>query len=126
MYQLFSQLSETHDEATFRELMTSTEYEFRNGCGVTKPVCRIKYSEKQKIVEAMCLHYSVLASLAELEHLRRGLSVQKFNLLMESNPQLIRKAFVIPDTKISSDFLQDLYIPIFSPKGSNRRVIEEA
>ena len=106
--------------------MTSTDYEFRYDCGVSKPVCPIKYSEKHKIVEAMCLHYSVLASLAELEQLRRGLSVQKFNSLMESSPQLIQKAFVPPDTKISSDFLEDLYVPIFSPKGSNKRVIEEA
>ena len=105
--------------------MTSTDYEFRYDCGVSKPVCRIKYSEKQKIVEAMCLHYTVLASLAELEQLRRGLSVQKFNSLMESSPQLIRKAFVPPDTKIRVIFSKISMFPYFHQRGATRESLKK-
>ena len=36
----------------------------------------------------MCLHYVILVSLAELEQLRRGLAIQKFNSLMLSQKQL--------------------------------------
>ena len=47
-------------------------------------------------------------------------------MLMESCPWAIRKAFEPSQTRISSDFVQDLFLPIFSPKGSNKRVVEEA
>jgi len=93
---------------------------------VCKPASRISFSEKQKIVDAMCLHFVILESLAELEQLRRGLAVQKFNSLMEAFPHVVRKAFTPPEQKISSDMLQDLFVPAFSPKGSNRREVEEA
>ena len=58
----------------------------------------------------MCLHYSVLISLAELEQLRRGLDIQKFNLLMESSHKAIRKAFVPPEIKVTSDFLRSCIV----------------
>ena len=118
-----AQLSETCDASSFKELIASSEYDFRFSCGVNKPVCRLQYSDKEKIIDAMRLHYSVLASLAELEQLRRGLSI---HMLMESSPRAIRKAFEPSQTKISTDFLQDLFVPLFSPKGSNRRATEEA
>ena len=104
--------------------MTSDEYDFRFSCGITKPTAR--FSDKQQIVNAMCLHYSVLVSLAELEQLRRGLAIQKFNSLMDSYPQLLRKAFQPPQCKITSEYIQDLFVAGFSPMGSNKRPREEA
>ena len=44
--------------------------------------------DKKKTIDAMCLHYVILVSLAELEQLRRGLAIQKFNSLMLSQKQL--------------------------------------
>lgn len=77
-------------------------------------------------MNAMCLHYSVLVSLAELEQLRRGLAVQKFDSLMELYPQLLRKAFQPSQCKITSEYIQDLFVAGFSPVGSNKRLVEEA
>ena len=74
----------------------------------------------------MCLHYSILTSVAELEQLRRGLSIQKFNTLMEQYPQTLRKAFAPSEITITSDFIQDMFCPVFLPLGSNRRIAEEA
>ena len=74
----------------------------------------------------MCLHYSVLVSLAELEQLRRGLAVQKFDSLMESFPQLIRKAFQPSQCKITSVYIQDLFVAGLFPVGSNKRPVEQA
>ena len=123
---LVTQLADTKDEQEFQSLMASEEYDFRYTCGVSKPTARILFPEKQQVVSAMCLHYSILVSLAELEQLRRGLAIQKFNSLMESYPQLIRKAFQPPQQEITSEFIEDLFDAVLSPKGSNKRVVEEA
>lgn len=74
----------------------------------------------------MCLHYTVLSCLAELEQLRRGLAVQKFNSLMECYPELLRKVFQPAVRPITSAMIQDLFVGNFSPVGSNSRAIEEA
>ena len=74
----------------------------------------------------MCLHYSILVSLAELEQLRRGLAIQRFDTLMESYPHLLRRAFEPFDQAVSSEYIQDLFVPEFSQKGSNQRKTEEA
>ena len=75
------------------------------------------------MVSALCLHYSVSSTLAELEQLHRGLT---FTSLMETHPELIHSAFYPPETKICSDLIQDMLTPEFSPTGSNRRSKEEA
>ena len=114
------QLASVESESQFWELLSSYEYEFRYNCGIAKP------SDKDKIVEAMCLHFAILVSLAELEQLRRGLAIQKFSSLMESHPQTMRKAFEPPEIKVTSDFIQDLFVPTLSPNGSNKRAVEGA
>ena len=80
----------------------------------------------KKIIDALCLHYAILVSLAELEQLPSGLAIQKFNSLMESVPEAIRKAFEPPIKNISSGFIQDMHRVLFSPVGSNKRVLEES
>lgn len=121
-----TQLSRVDNAKEFQALLGSEDYEFRYACGVTKPCIRIPYSDKEKIIEAIGLHYSVLASLAELEQLRRGLTIQKFGSLMQSHPSTLHKAFRPPEIQITSDIIQDLFVPSFSPSGSNKRNTEEA
>ncbi len=123
---LLLQLANTSTEQEFHDLLSSEEYEFRYTCGISKPATCIKFPEKLQLISAMCLHYSVLVSLAELQQLRRGLAIQKFDSLMQSFRQLIRKAFQPPECKVTSDYLQDLFAAEFSPRGSNQREIEEA
>lgn len=122
----YTQLASVNSEEQFRSLLSSEEYEFRYDCGISKPSGRIPFSDKVKVVEAMSLHCCVLASLAELEQLRRGLAMQKFSTLMEAFPEIVRKAFNPPERKISSSFIQDLFVPRLSPVGSNKREVEEA
>ncbi len=120
------QLQDTCSEGEFHDLLSSEDYDFRYICGVSKPSFRTPFSEKEKVVSAMCLHYTILVSLAELEQLRRGLAVQNFNSLMDSYPALLRTAFEPPQHEISSSFIQDMFLAEFSPKGCNQREIEEA
>ena len=44
---IIAQLSETCDASSFKELNASSEYDFRFSCGVNKPVCRLKYFDKE-------------------------------------------------------------------------------
>ena len=106
--------------------MSSEEFDFRYICGVSKPVVHIPFSEKEKVISAMCLHYTILVSLAELEQLRRGLSMQWFNYLMDSFPIVLREAFEPPKYEISSELIQYMFLAEFSPKGCNQKKIEEA
>ena len=111
--------------ADFKKLLDSEEYDFRFSCGVTKSTARMEQSDKKKVVDALCLHYTVLVSLAELEQLKRGLAMQKFDSLLESAPKALRKAFEPPEQNVHSEFIQDMFPAIFSTTGSNRRVVEE-
>ena len=76
-------------------------------------------------MDARRLHYSVLVKLAELEQLRRGLAAQNFDALMEIYPQLIRTAFQPSQCEITSEYIQDLFVPALPPIGSNKRTVEE-
>ena len=105
--------------------MDKDEYQFRYDCGVCKPSQLISFFEKDNVISALCLHYSLLVSLAELEQLKRGLCTLKFNCLMESHPTLLRKAFYPSEIIITADVIQDLYEIDFSLKGTSSRVKEE-
>ena len=61
----------------FQRLVRSSDYEFFMECGITKPVMSMKLDDKSMIISAVCLHYAVLGSLAELEQLKRGLQTAK-------------------------------------------------
>ena len=106
-------------------MLDSDEFQFRYDCGICKASSLITYADKPKVVEKMCLHYTILVSLAELEQLRRGLCFMKFNLLMESQRDLVSQAFC-PPSAITAEFIQDMFTPMFSPRGNNRRDKEES
>ena len=120
-----TQLADTNDSTEFRSLITSEAYNFRFFLWCHKTNSH-SISEKQQVVNAMCLHYSVLVSLLELEQLRRELAVQKFATLMEIYPQVIRTAFQPSQCEITSKYIQDLFVPALSPIGSNKRTVKEA
>ncbi len=76
------------------------------------------------LVSAICLHYTVLGSLAELEQLRRGLHVQKFSTLLDDYPKLLRGVF-IQESKLTSHNIHDLFVVNFSPKGSIKKILKK-
>lgn len=80
------------------------------------------FSDKEKVVESLCLHYCILCSLTELEQLKEGLTIQKFNTLMIRFKELIRTAFTQPASPISSSVIEELYSDhvLTAPKGSEK------
>ena len=111
----------------FKGLLSTEEYDFIFECAVPKAIGRIQLSDMKKVIDALCLHYVILVSLAELEELQCGLAIQKCNSLMESVPKAIRKC-LNHQSKTYQVVLSRLcmYNALFSPDGSNKRVLEES
>ena len=126
IHTLCMQLENAESAEQFSSMLASDEFDFRYQSGLPQPVSKISFNDKQKVVAEMSLHFSVLVSLAELEQLRRGLEIQKFSSLLQLHPNVIRRAFLPPNQHITAEFIQDMYVPVLSPKGSNRREGEEA
>ena len=95
---------ETTSEEEFRDMVRSSEYDFFTDCGVTKPAMMISITDKESIISAVCLHYAILGSLAELEQLKRGLQVANFSSLMEKYDLLFRHLFVHSKWPLYSQF----------------------
>ena len=112
------------DEEEFKKLFFSDDLIFALLVEFRRHVF-LSLSNKS-VIAAMCLHFSVLVSLAELEQLRRGLSLLNFNSLVCSYPDILKKVFQPPECEITRDYVQDLLVAAFSPNGSNDRTTEEA
>ena len=74
-------------------MLDSQEFNFRFQCGVGEPAASMTLEDKQRIVDTFCLHYSIFATLTELDQVKQGLTAEKFNVLMEKYPNAVRAAF---------------------------------
>lgn len=103
-------------------LLDSPEYEFRFSCGIGEPATSLIFSDRKRIIDAICLHYCILSSLTELEQLKEGLTVQNFNSLMMTFPAVIRTAFTHCPRAITSSVIEELYAEhvIVAPRGSEK------
>ena len=79
----------TKSESELQELLYQEDYDFRYTCGITKPVSSIKFDDRNKIIDAICLHFTVAVSLVELEQLHQGLSILNFIELVKAFPILV-------------------------------------
>lgn len=64
-------------------------------------------ADKEPIISVVCLHFSVIVSLAELEQLKRGLQIVNFSTVMESHASLFKQVFLHCKQPITADFVQD-------------------
>lgn len=107
-------------------MLSSPEYDFQFGCGITTPSCAVKLSDKNTIISAICRHFTVYATLAELEQFKRGLQTLEFFDLVHKHPNL-QQIFLPSEKKITPDFVQDFMEIIYNgDTGSNARAKEEA
>ena len=83
----------------------------------------MKLDDKSAVISAVCLHYTVLVSLAELEQLKRGLQTAKLTTIMDKHAH---ELFLHSQNPITADFIQDMFVADYSDRGSNNRVKEEA
>ena len=102
--------------------MDSQEFYFRFQCGVGEPAASTTLDDRQRIVDAFYLHYCIFAMLTELDQVKQGLMVQKFNVLMEKYPNVVRTAFQPVKEVITSSLIEELYCShtTLAPMGSER------
>lgn len=76
-------------------------------------------SDKEKLINAVCLHYVILCSFAELEPLKRGLQVYN---LMEQYPDLLKPYFLHHEKPLTSGYFQTFFMSHYA----RERQTEEA
>lgn len=74
----------------------------------------------------MLLHYSIGICLVELDQLRGGFSCLKFDELLKNHPEIIKKVFMPQEFEVTANYIQDTFMPNFSPLGTTNRHREEA
>ena len=84
------QLQDLSSENEFTDLVCSQEYELLSNCGITKVPVKMKLSDKESVISAVCLHYSILGSIGGLEQLKRGLQTAGFSCLLDQHSSVLR------------------------------------
>ena len=108
-----------------KSMLDSPEFEFRFDAGVTQATYGMKLEDKENVISALCRHFTIYTSIAELDQLLQGLQTLQFRTLMKTHPLLLRQVFQVSQQIISADFIQDFFKVQYSPIGSNNRRIEE-
>lgn len=97
--------------------------DFRFSHGYTKPFVTIE--DKDEFIKAIALHAIIYTSLPELIQFIDGLKTCGILDLVRSNPEQFRAVFQYGKSILTAGLLDDIFHPLFSPEGSNKRAKEE-
>lgn len=97
--------------------------DFRFSHGYTKPL--VTFDDKDEFLKAVAFHTIIFSSLHELNQFTEGLKTCGILDLLRSNPNVFRNVFQYGKTNLTADLLDDIFCPVFSPEGSNKRIKEE-
>lgn len=101
-------------------------YDFIVECGFIKPVMQVTMADIPTILSAVCKEYIILRSSHEIAQFLEGLNTLGIASLIKAHPCSMKQLFVYNPTPVSSQEVADLFVPVFSPRGSNAREEEEA
>lgn len=90
-----------------------------------KPIAFTKLCDVP-VINNVCMEYVLMRSNLEMAQICKGLDTNKVFSLMKSHPVATKNLFVFNDLPLSAKKLLELLTPEFSPRGSNRRELEEA
>lgn len=91
------------------------------------PAAAVATGDIPDIVCAIYLEYTVLRSSQEIGQFIEGLQTIGIATLMKRHPLVIKKMFVYDgEGNVTAQYLSELFVPIFSPRGHNQREEEEA
>ena len=121
--QKLEELEKIEDPEAFSK-NASFECSFRFKAGFSKPL--ITFQEKDKLFHAIALHYTLLSSLSEINQFMEGLNVHGLLDHLRQHPQQARKLFLYSENQLNAEQVDNLFVPSFSPKGSNKRAAEES
>ena len=95
-------------------------------CGILKPVIKVTTIDVPEITEAVCMEYLIMKSINELNQFQEGLNVLGLSNLIKDHPASCHELFVDCSKSITPYDIDKLFLPVFSPEGSNARENEEA
>ena len=114
--QFLQNLDKITDEEEFKR-EASFNCEFRYEAGYSKPFIQMK--DKDEFFKSICLHYTVLASISEINQFVEGLKTCKVLKLIRELPEMFRKVFQT-SKELTAEEVDACFKPDYSPKGSNR------
>ena len=106
----------------FKEKATF-ESDFRFEAGYTKPF--VTMADKEEFLRLIALHYTLLVSLSELNQFTDGLKTCNILQLVLEHPDMFRSLFEVSNAKLTAEDIDSVFVPQFSPVGSNKLMIEQ-
>ena len=113
---------------SLKELLSKDEYDYRYDIGISQPLKNIRFTDKERLVSLMTMHFVVLNVKAELDQLLCGMSSTLNTLeLIRGFPCTFRPLFVYSTPpRLTWEKLFEMFPAKTSPEGSNLRELEEA
>ena len=94
----YVQVNDAGDDETLRSCCLN-EVDLIIDAGYSKPTTALTMLEKGDLVKALKLHYTLLKSLAEINQLKKGLTVHGVGEAMVNYPELMRPVFTVYGTE---------------------------
>ena len=97
---------------------------FRSQAGFSKPVITIE--DKDKLFHAIALHSTLLTSLSEINQFVEGLNLYGLLNHLHQYPLKACHLFLHTRNQLTAEKMDDLFMPLFSPRESNKHTSGEA
>ena len=128
MVMFLVQVSSASTEDGLQQVLESNNFDFLFTSGYSKPTCRVRLQDKDKLVKAVWLHNVLFHPRSELEQLKRGIrDTLEMDLLIAMHHDSIWSLLASSTTfDVTSDYLSDVFVVMYSDNRSNDRTKEEA
>lgn len=101
--------------------ITPDDLEVLSNCGI--PFAHLE--DKTAILEAMLLHTCIFNVKADLDQLREGMELFRLSAAFKRSLAAFLPLFTRSTRPHTATFIQDLFIVLYSPNGSNTKEKEE-
>ena len=120
------QICDAKDTTELCDLLMEDDARYIGACGILKPVFRVTTRDIPEITEAVCIEYLIMKSINELNQFQEGLNILGVSDLIKDHPASCHELFVHCSKTVTPHDIDELFLPLFSPEGSNAREDEEA
>ena len=120
------QVCNAKEEDELRDLLMDDDAEYISNCGFLKPTYKVTMADVPQISEVICTEYLIMRSINEVQQFESGLNVLDIDSLIKRYPEHLEEIFVHNPQPVTAGILDGIFMPQFSPLGSNAREKEEA
>lgn len=101
------------------------EGKYISNCGFLKPTYKVVIADVPEITEVVCTEYLIMRSLNEIQQFENGLDMLGIGSLIKQYPEHLKELFIYNPKPVTASDLDQIFLPQFSPHGSNAREKEE-